>query len=304
MSTCRICLDPVADSEVHPACARVLYGSTRVPLLDVDLAQIHTLGLAMAGRASISGVQRKVSLGIAVDRRTLQVATDGARYILKPQAGTFPFLPENEHLTMLIAAAFGLTVPSCGLLRLRDDTLAYLVERFDRPREGGKRRQEDFCQLAGLSPKEKYDGSAELCIRLVRRYASEPGIATLACFRLLLFGWWTGNGDMHLKNLSLLIGADGRHGLSPAYDLLCTRLVIADDPLALTVGGKKERLDRATWLRFAEYAAIPAAAAARVLDSPARVLDEALALCERSFLPAEQRANYAQLLRERAAVLG
>lgn len=213
----------------------------------------------MAGRASISRVQRKVSLG-----------------------------PD---------------VPACGLLRLRDGSLAYIVERFDRPRTGGKRRQEDFCQLAELSPKQKYEGSAELCVRLIRRFASEPGVATLALFRLLVFGWWTGNGDMHLKNLSLLTDDDGRHQLSPAYDLLCTRLVIADDPLALPVNARKERLDRGTWLRFAEYARIPPNAAARALALPLLTLPRALDLCERSFLPDEIKAAYAELLAERGRLL-
>ena len=303
MTTCPICLGDLAGGGVHPACVRGLFDSPHLPDLDIDLAQVHTLGLAMAGRASISGVQRKVSLGLAVDRQTLQVATMGARYILKPQAGTFPWLPENEHVTMKIGVAFGLDVPACGLLHLRDGSLAYIVERFDRPRAGGKRRQEDFCQLAQLSPKQKYEGSAELCVRLVRRYASEPGVATLALFRLLVFGWWTGNGDMHLKNLSLLTTADGRHQFSPAYDLLCTRLVILDDPLALPVNARKDRLDRATWLRFAEYARIPPAAAARVLALSAQILPRALDLVSRSFLPDAYKAAYIELLRERAAVL-
>ena len=41
----------------------------------------------------------------------------------------------------------------------------------------------------------------------------------------MAFCWWTGNGDMHLKNFSLLTGPDGTVRLSPAYDLFCTRLV-------------------------------------------------------------------------------
>lgn len=303
MSACAICLEEAGSQDAHPACVRGLFSSTNLPSLDIDLAHIHTLGLAMAGRASISGVQRKVSLGLSVDRQTLQVATSGARYILKPQAGTFPALPENEHVTMKIAAAFGLEVPACGLIRLRDGSLAYIVERFDRPRGGGKRRQEDFCQLAELSPKQKYDGSAELCVRLVRRYATEPGVATLSLFRQLVFGWWTGNGDMHLKNLSLLTGEDGHHRLSPAYDLLCTRLVIANDPLALPVSARKDRLDRATWLRFAAYARIPAAAAERVLARPSETLPHACELVARSFLPEGQQLAYLELLTERAARL-
>ena len=45
-------------------------------------------------------------------------------------------------------------------------------------------------------------------------------VELLKLYRLLLFDWWSGNGDMHLKNFSLLTGKDGRHRLSPAYDLV------------------------------------------------------------------------------------
>ena len=69
---------------------------------------------------------------------------------------------------------------------------------------------EDFCQLAELPPGAKYDASAEQCGRLVKRYASEPLVELLRLYRQLLFAWWVGNGDLHLKNLALLHGDDGR----------------------------------------------------------------------------------------------
>jgi serine/threonine-protein kinase HipA len=141
---------------------------------------------------------------------------------------------------MVLAGLMGIETAPLELVRLRDGTLAYLTVRFDRPPEGGKLRQEDFCQLSEKSPKEKYEGSAELCARIVRKYASEPLVEMLKLYRLMVFVWWTGNGDMHLKNFSLLASRDGLQRLSPAYDQLCTCLVIPDDPLALTVGGKKK----------------------------------------------------------------
>src|SRR5205807_741367 len=101
---------------------------------------------------------------------------------------------------------------------------------------------------------EKYDGSAELCIRLLRKYASEPLIEVSKLYRLLLFVWWAGNGDMHLKNFSVLASSGGLQRLSPAYDLLCTRLVISDDPLALPVLGKRDKVTRKTWVELGEYA--------------------------------------------------
>lgn len=212
-------------------------------------------------------------------------------------------LPENEHLTMRLAKKCGLTIPPCGLVPLRDGTEAYIVRRFDRDETGRKYRQEDFCQLAEKPPKEKYDGSAELAFRLVRRYAVEPGIAALALYKQLLFSWWVGNGDAHLKNLSLLEDKDGRFQLSPAYDLLSTSLVIPDDQLALPIAGKRAGLTRKNWLDLARYAAIPERAAARVLALPTQTLAAAQATIEHSFLPLDQKAAYADLITTRAALL-
>jgi serine/threonine-protein kinase HipA len=121
----------------------------------------------------------------------------------------------------------------------------------------------------------------------------------LKLYRLLLFSWWTGNGDMHLKNFSLLIGEDGIARLTPAYDLVCTRLVITDDLLALPLQGKRDNLHRGVWRRFAEYCALPEKVALRLLDKQAAALDDSTALIDRSFLPDEQKQDYKRLLAER-----
>jgi serine/threonine-protein kinase HipA len=304
MSTrCMICLGDLPNGLYHPACVRRLFGTTTVPDVDLDVAKLHTTALAMVGRVSLSGIQRKVSLGFATDRLTLQVATAQARYILKPQAGTFPNLPENEHVTMRLAQLWGLELPACGLVHLRDDSLAYVVRRFDRLDGGGKVRQEDFCQAAEMPPKDKYTGSAELCARLVRRFATEPLIELRKLYTLLLFGWWTGNGDLHLKNLAFLTDASAVVKLTPAYDLLNTRLVLPDDPLALPIDGKKENLRRETWLTFARYCGLPERAATRILRLPGQTLQVASDTLARSFLPAEMRDAYGALLASRAAAL-
>lgn len=301
---CPICLLDLADDErCHARCARQVFGSGRVPVFDIELSKLHTAALAMVGHTSLSGAQRKISVNISSDRHTLQVAAGGSRFILKPQTGTYPALPENEHLTMRLAVLSGLEVGSCGLIELQDKSLGFIVRRFDRRDDGTKVRQEDFCQLAEKSPKEKYDGSAELCVRLLRQYATEPLIETVKLFRQLVFCWWTGNGDVHLKNLSLLVDDEGVVRLTPAYDLVCTRLVIPDDVFALPVGGNREHLTRGRWQRFAEYCRIPRKVANRILDEQAAVTNEACELVQRSFLPSDMKSVFQTLLRERAAGL-
>ena len=299
---CRICLESVrGEKNYHERCLRALFGTAKVPKLDVEASKLHTAALAMVGHTSLSGIQKKISVNLAADRETLQVAAEGGRYILKPQTETYPGLPENEHLTMRLAQLVEIEVAPFGLVSLKGDTLAYIVRRFDRLQDGRKLRQEDFCQLAELSPKEKYDGSAELCVRLLRKYASEPLIEILKLYRLLVFAWWSGNGDMHLKNFSLLADEQGVTRLTPAYDLVCTRLVIPNDPLALPISGKKENLDRDDWLSFASYCQLPERTAHRVLETQASVLNSATALIDRSFLPTDQQKVYKELIANRTS---
>ena len=294
----------MADSSTdHPACLKRLFGSPRRPELDVDLARLHTLGLAMVGQTTLSGVQRKLSLGWSGDRQTLQVAVERGRFILKPQSNSFPHLPENEWLTMNLAALCGITTPPNGLITLRGGSIASIIRRFDRQEDGGKLRQEDFCQLSSRLPKEKYSGSSELCAKIVKRYASQPLIETLKLFRLLVFSWWVGNGDLHLKNLSLLANPSGQHLLSPAYDLLSTALVLPGDQLALPVQGRRDRLDGKTWMRFAEQIGVGAKAAARILSEQGSRLGPALERIETAPLPGDQREAYQEILRERTQSL-
>ncbi len=303
MSTsCVICLEP-ATAPAHPKCTVRLFGSPLMPALDLETAQLHTIALAQTGRTSLSGVQRKLSLHLTADRKTLSGEPGGGRYILKPDSQIFPELPANEHTTMRVAALFDIDIPECALMMLRDGTLAYVVERFDRPREGGKLAQEDFCQLAGKPSSEKYAGSAELCVKLVKRFAGEPLIEVLHLFRRLVFAWWSGNGDMHLKNFALLTGPDGRHRLSPAYDQLCTQIVIPEDQLALSVRGRKDGLKRRDWLAFAADVGLPARAVTPILDAFVTRESAACALVDRSFLLPPMKAAYLDRLRAHTAAL-
>jgi serine/threonine-protein kinase HipA len=162
---------------------------------------------------------------------------------------------------------------------------------------------EDFCQLAGLPPTDKYDRSAEACVDIVKQYASEPLIEVGKLFRLLVFGWWVSNGDMHLKNFSLLTDAEGRRQLSPAYDLVNTALVIPDDQLALPVGGRKSGLTRRTWLGFAADCGLPARAAEDILSRQVKALGDGAALIRASFLSEPMQRKYETMIRNNTAIL-
>ena len=301
MSVCRVCLETTTgELACHPKCLRRLFDSGKLPTLDINIAKLHTAALAMVGHTSLSGIQKKISLGLAPDKAALTVVAEGGGYILKPQTGTYPSIPENEQVTTRIAELVGIETADSGLVELTDGTFAFIVRRFDRLPKGKKIPQEDFCQLSGQPPKEKYHGSAEQCARIVKQFASEPLIELLKLYRLMLFVWWSGNGDMHLKNYSLLTGDDGIIMLTPAYDLVSTHLVIPNDPLALPVGGKETNLARGDWLRFADYCGLPRRVAERVIDQQVAATDEATKLIARSFLPTDQQTQYTALISTRS----
>jgi serine/threonine-protein kinase HipA len=289
--------------EWHRTCVRELFGSASVPTIDVDLARFQTLALATVGQGSLSGIQRKLSLSPSQDGRTLRASIAGSLYILKPQSRDWDALPENEHLTMNLARLSGIETPPLGLVTLLDGSSAYIVRRFDRALDGRKRACEDFCQLAELAPKDKYAGSIEACAKLVSRFATEPIIEALAFFRQALFAWWTGDGDLHRKNLSLVREDDASWRLSPAYDRVSTHLLIPRDELALTVQGKRSGLKRKAWLALAENIGLPARSAARTIETQRGVLDDALAMTERSALPAQQVRAQSEWLRRTSAAL-
>jgi serine/threonine-protein kinase HipA len=258
----------------------------------------------LIGKMSISGVQEKVSVALSPDKSELQILATPGRYILKPEPAMFPSVPQNEHVTMLLASAVGIETPPLGLLWLSDGSPAYLIKRFDRLDDGTKLQVEDFCQLSEDASKDKYRGSSEKCVGALKRHASEPLVETRKLFKLLLFSWWVANGDHHLKNLSLLTTADGIRRLSPAYDLLCTRLVLPNDrELAIPIGGRKAKLTRKTWLDFAAYCDLPRKTAERLLAEQVRAAAPSTELIERSFLSDELKKQFVEIISTSTAIL-
>lgn len=310
MTSCPICLEAggrQADG-YHDSCVLTLLGPPPMaPRMALGARDLTESNVVEVGRGSISGVQPKVLVQRSVDGHHLEVVGKGGLYILKPQTSTHRALPENEHTTMTLARRLGLAVPPCGLIRLADDSWAYIIRRFDRSLDGSRRiRQEDFCALAELKAEKKYDVSAELCVRLLRQHVAPQDLPAevLRLFRQLLFSWWVGNGDLHLKNLSLTAGLDGRWRLTPAYDLVSTELVLPGDTLALPIQGKKNKLLRGDWLHFAKYCGIvetdAEAEIARLQTSAAMAGD----LIVRSYLPQDMQARLIPFLERRSAQLG
>lgn len=304
MSACLSCLEEGAAAHgYHPACVEGLFGAAEPPRMEEDLPLLQARLAELADGLSLSGVQPK-ALARVEDGRLIAV-DKGGTHVLKPPVETYPSLPENEHLTMVLARHAGLLVPPCGLIRLHDARLAYVIRRFDRMAGGRRLLQLDFAALAGLPRSSKYQGNTETCADLLRRYAAEPEAELQRLFLLFAFAYWSGNGDLHLKNLSLLERpeAPSTYALSPAYDLLCTRLVLPRDRMALPLNGRTQDLKRIDYLALASRCGLSAAGAEAVLDGLITLLPRAEELVERSFLPEPKKPVYRQVLRKRSRAL-
>lgn len=310
---CLLCYDELgSDTEdIHPRCARLLYGRGPAPRLDVSLDQVRTLAEeAVRARITVPGAQAKLSLGLAGGgnaraprRLTLVDAPPG--YILKPPSPDFPFLPELEDLSMHLTRLAGIPCVPHGLARLASGEIAYLTRRVDR-QDGTKLHMEDMCQLGGKPTEAKYRGSHEQVARRVQRYSAQPGLDLIRLYEQVLAAFLMGNSDMHLKNLSLL--KDPRRGwlLSPAYDMVATRLVLETDAdeLALSLNGKRSRLDHGDFLAAMATSGLEPRVAHNLQRRVAHALPRWHTMIDRSFLPAELRERFHALIRDRTDRLG
>jgi serine/threonine-protein kinase HipA len=252
---------------------------------------------------AVTGVQPKLSLDLEkVNARTNRLTVVGlwGGFIMKPPTEQFEALPENENLTMKLADLCGIKTAVHTLIRLQSGELAYLTKRFDR--QGNRKIHiEDLCQLTETLTEYKYRGSIEKVGKTIRTYTTNKGLDALTLFELVVFCFITGNADMHLKNFSLVRFDNGEVALSPAYDLLSTKLAMPEDveESALTINGKKNRLKRTDFDELAIKLGIPAKSSERVYAKLAKKQPEMLELIEQSFLPDNMKDKYAKLLIER-----
>jgi serine/threonine-protein kinase HipA len=194
-------------------------------------------------RISISGVQEKLS--VILDKRVLRLTNAGEQgtYILKPiprDLKKVDQVPANEHLTMQIAKqVYGINVAENAMIFFKDGSPAYITKRFDVKPDGKKRGKEDFATLAGKTkdnagPDFKYEYSYEELGLLFRKYVAAWKIEIEKYFALVVFNYTFSNGDAHLKNFSLLENESGDYLMSPAYDLVNTRIHVDDTDFALS----------------------------------------------------------------------
>lgn len=221
-------------------------------------------------RFSLAGVQLKFSAA-AEARGGLTVPANGVggSWIVKLPSREFEGLPENEYSMMTLARLIGMNVPPLRLMRLDEignlpadigalEGRALAIERFDRKPGAEAVHIEDFAQVFGVYPEDKYRRASYRNIATV--IANEaPQSDTAEFTRRLIFNTLIGNADMHLKNWSLIYPDRRGARLAPAYDFVSTISYIPDPKAALKVSRTK-RFDEFTedeLLHLASKAMLP-----------------------------------------------
>lgn len=274
-------------------------------------------------RMSISGVQDKLSMRL--ERGKLEPVGEDGQYILKPvpsqQLPRFAAdVPANESLTMQLAEqVFGIDTAPNACIRLADGEIAYITRRFDRTSDGGRIAQEDFCQLMKRTPEKsgqgyKYDSSYEDLGRALAKYCAASLIESEKLFRRIVFNYAVANGDAHLKNFSLQQASEfGDYVLTPAYDLICTKLhlpqetrlaldLFADDELP---GGVQTHgfVTGADLLELANRFGLANSRAKAIVDDLCSHRDAVRELIARSFLSGEAKETYRAIYDDRQRAL-
>ncbi len=276
-----------------------MFGTSKYPVIEFGLNDIPQQAQKMAGKSSISGVQPKILVRFD-KRKNILIPDDDGAYILKPQISgpmSYPNVPENEQCCMDMADEIGIDVPPHCLLPLKDKSLAYVVKRFDR-KNGQKIHQEDFFQV--LEKKEKYDGSVEQIGKKLKEISAVPGLDVQLFYERVVFYFLIGNGDAHFKNYSVVYLDDGQKRLSPAYDIVCSKLVTKDDESALKINGKNNKLGRGDFNTLADYFKIPEKVRYKKFEKKFDVMKR---IIESSYLDKEKQERFIKIIKERTARL-
>ena len=236
-----------------------LPGAVRAVAVDAEETEADELDEEAAGkqaeralRFSLAGVQLKFSAIKAQGKNgglTIPVTGSGGDWIVKLPSARHPDVPEAEFAAMKLAAKIGIDVPEIDLVPLdqidgipegitRYGKSAFAIRRFDRGEEGPV-HTEDFAQVFGVFADDKYENASYRQILSVLAIETDEQ-SVIEFVRRLTYSVLIGNGDMHLKNWSLIYPDRRNALLAPAYDLLSTLAYIPGDDAALKFHSSRE----------------------------------------------------------------
>ena len=200
---------------------------------------------------SLAGVQMKFSMKAKDGRYNMSKEKALGDWIVKTPSTQHKDVPSNEYTAMTLASIVGIHVPEVKLVELSkldnlppinlpEEKVAFAIKRFDR--ENDKRiHMEDFAQVFVKYPNEKYHTrNYENIGRVIYEYSGDGLADTQQFARQLLVNILLANGDVHLKNWSLLYEDKVTPRLSPAYDIVTTKVYIENEQeFALNLNKRK-----------------------------------------------------------------
>ncbi|GHA47677.1 hypothetical protein GCM10007103_30870 [Salinimicrobium marinum] len=258
-------------------------------------------------RISISGVQEKFS--VVLEKNKLRLIKEGEQgtHILKPIphiGKKSDQMPANEHLTMQIARqVYNIETAENALIFFKNEAPAYITKRFDVETDGSKKAKEDFATLAGKTPQThgehyKYEGNYLELFHLMKKFLPAYRIETPKLFKILVFNYLFSNGDAHLKNFAILETPMGDHRLSPAYDLLNTRIHVDDSNFALDEGLLPKSMAQTTiagqFQILAEQVEMKPGQFDQIITGMLENSEEVVGMTRSSFLEESTKRNYIQ----------
>ena len=263
------------------------------------------------GQFSLAGAQPKTALLEKDGKWGVPQGRTPTTHILKPPVGEWVDLAQNEHFCLRLAARLGLPVAASSVRRFGDE-IAFVVERYDRVRQGGRIlrvHQEDLCQSLSVHPATKYENEGGPGIRevvtLLRSASSSPAEDLHTFLDAVALNWLIGATDGHAKNYSVLLGSGGRVRLAPLYDVVSR---LAYDPwhpfafkLAMRVGSEYVlgRILPGHWLELAQSIAVPAETILSRLRELATMLPSAAGEIRDALLGSEGDGPVTHLLADR-----
>ncbi|MBZ3936036.1 HipA domain-containing protein [Methanimicrococcus blatticola] len=329
MKKCLFCykeLDSSNDNEdYHSACSKKIFGTVSPPILPYTREQINELAFdVIRSQTALTGVQPKLSLDIYKEKTNTRGEKKGSfspslkktqrftivglwgRYILKPQSEQYKNLPELEDVTMHLAELSKIKVVPHSLIRFADGELCYITKRIDRDEKGNKFYMEDMCQLTERMTEHKYKGSYEQIQKVIQQHSQKPNLDTISFCEQLIFCWLTGNADMHLKNFSLIKDGSNEYRLSPAYDMLATKLAIPEDleETALMLSGKKRKIGKEEFEKMFDTMKVDQKYRQSIYKNFRKTIPSWFDLIDQSFLPDEMKEKYKALVKERSEKMG
>ncbi len=239
--------DPKDHFEMLAACGRDLPGKVyalpleltrgelaRYVTQDADSLEMSVTAEPLDDGVSLSGVQPKVGVIKQGGRYVGRTKMQDTHIIAKLPVVGQPLLPELEYVSLRLAAAAGVRVTEAHLEPLEtlavehgydlgetDNKTNFLaVTRYDRTPEG-RVHCEDFAQVLGIPPEQKYLGASYLDIASVMMAfpsLGEPAVHEL--LRRIVVNEMLGNPDMHLKNIGVWYPDGHTPEMPPAYDIV------------------------------------------------------------------------------------